>query len=145
MNKNKISYIGVKGIIVNGEGQVLITQEPTHYVGGGKWELPGGKIAEGEEETPLEQILMREIQEELGETFQIQIGGIIDVMRRPWTKPEALADQVFLVVFKCSYKSGEVNLSHENEGFAWITASELTQYEFVSGYLPVLEKYFQKC
>ena len=57
MDKNKISYIGVKGIIVNDDGKVLITQEPTNFVGGGKWELPGGKIANGEEETPLGEIL----------------------------------------------------------------------------------------
>ena len=44
MDKNKISYIGVKAIIVNSDGEVLITQEPTRFVGGGKWELPGRQI-----------------------------------------------------------------------------------------------------
>ena len=140
-DKNKISYIGVKGIIVNDDGKVLITQEPTHFVGGGKWELPGGKIAKGEEEIPLEEILWREIQEELGEVFQIKVGRIIDVMRRPWNKPGASADQVMLAVYECRYQNGDIKLSHENNDFAWVTAQELNQYEFIPGYLPVLEKY----
>ena len=142
MDKNKISYIGVKGVIVNDEGKVLVTQEPTHFIGGGKWKLPGGKIAVGEEEIPLEEILLREIREELSETFQVEVAEIIDVMRRPWNKPGASADQVMLVVFKCLYCGGEVVLSHENNDFAWITAQELGTYEFIPGYLPVLEKYF---
>ena len=141
-DKNKISYIGVKGLIVNSEGKVLITQEPTHFVGGGKWELPGGKIANGEEDIALEEILSREIREELGEAFHVDIGKLVDVMRRPWNKPGASADQVMLVVYECSYLGGDVALSHENNDYAWIMAGNLSQYNFVPGYLPVLKKYF---
>lgn len=144
MDKNKISYIGVKGLIVNAKGEVLITQEPKHFVGGGKWELPGGKIANGEEQTPLETILEREIFEELGADFKVEIGSIIDVMRRPWNKPGASADQVMLVVFECKYRGGEIALSDENIGSAWITKKEFPNYEFVAGYPPVLEKYFSR-
>ena len=136
--------MGVKGLIVNNDGKVLITQEPTHFFDGGKWELPGGKIAEGEEETPLEEILKREIREELGEAFRVEIGDMIDIMRRPWNNPGAAANQVMLVVFKCRYQEGKIELSFENNDFAWITAEELHQHEFVSGYLPVLEKYFKE-
>lgn len=139
---DKISYIGVKAIIVNDDGKVLITQEPIHFIGGGKWELPGGKIANGEEETALEEILQREIREELGETFQVQIGKIIDVMRRPWNKPGASTDQVMLIVFECRHMSGNVQLSHENNDFAWVIAKELPLYEFIPGYSSVVKKYF---
>lgn len=141
--ENKISYVGVKALIVNNEGKVLITQEPTHFVGGGKWELPGGKLSEGEEITPLEEVLAREIREELGEKFSVSVDRVIDVMRRPWNKPGAKADMVFLAVFHCTYKGGEVVLSEENNNYAWMTAGELSKYDFVSGYLPVLENYFR--
>ena len=143
MDKNKISYIGVKALIVNDGGKVFITQEPTHFVGGGRWELPGGKIANGEEAVPLEDILRREVKEELGDKFQMSIGNLIDVMRRPWNKPGASADQVMLAVFRCRYLGGDITLSHENNDFAWVTAKDVSQYEFIPGYLPVLEKYFQ--
>ena len=143
MDANKISYIGVKALIVDTDGKVLITQEPTHFVGGGTWELPGGKIAEGEETTSLETILTREIREELGSEFTMTVGPVIDVMRRPWSKPGARADQVFLAVFKCKYEKGEIILSEENPSFAWITKNDLPHYKFVSGYVPVLRKYFE--
>ena len=142
-DKNKISYVGVKGVIVNDDGNVLITQEPTHFFDGGKWELPGGKINNGEEEIPLEEILRREVREELGEEFQIEIGKIIDVLRRPWNNPGASANQVMLVVFECFHRGGDIKLSYENNDFAWISAQELPRYEFIPGYLPVLEKYFK--
>ncbi|MEI7720161.1 MAG: NUDIX domain-containing protein [bacterium] len=144
MSKNKISYIGVKALIVNKGSRVLITQEPTHFEGGGRWELPGGKIAEGEEEAPLKEILLREIREELGTAFQVTVGNIADVMRRPWNKSGALADQVMLVVYECQHQGGEIELSEENNDFAWIEASDLPQYDFIPGYLPVLEKYFSR-
>ena len=144
MDHNKISYIGVKGLIVRHDGNVLITQEPIHFQGGGKWELPGGKIAEGEESFPLEQILLREVEEELGKSFKIEIRGIIDVMRRPWNKPGARADQVMLAVFECLYRDGDVTLSDENDSYAWIGLNDIGNYTFVSGYLPVLRKYLEK-
>jgi len=140
---NKISYVGVKALITDGNGRVLITQEPTYFVGGGKWELPGGKIANGEEQIPLEEILKREVREELGDAFQIEVGEIVDVMRRPWNKPGASADQVMLVVYRCRHDGGDIILSDENNAYAWITAGDLNQYEFIPGYLPVLEKYLK--
>lgn len=141
METNKISYIGVKALIVDDAGNVLITQEPLNFVGGGKWELPGGKIANGEENTALEDILMREVREELGPYIDISIGKVIDVMRRPWNKPGASADQVMLAVFECRYQGGEIVLSEENNAYTWISGKELPEYEFVPGYPPVLEKY----
>ena len=142
--ESKISYIGVKALIVNVEGKVLITQEPTHFIGGEKWELPGGKLNEGEEGTSLEKVLAREIHEELGDQFSVSVDRVIDVMRRPWNKPGAKADMVFLAVFLCTYKGGEIVLSEENNGYVWVTESEFSNYEFIPGYLPVLEKYFKR-
>ena len=49
--------ISVKGIILKGDGALLL-QEPD-----GEWELPGGKLEDGED---LEKTLIREIYEETG-------------------------------------------------------------------------------
>lgn len=141
--KNKLSYIGVKALIVDGN-KVLITQEPTWFVGGGKWELPGGKIAEGEEETPLEEILLREINEELGDDFKVEVGNVIDIMRRPWNRPGCESDLVFLAVFKCHYKGGDIKLSEENNSSAWIDENDIDKFEFIEGYKKVLQNYFKK-
>ncbi len=140
---NKLSYIGTKAIICDGD-KILITQEPLTFVGGGKWELPGGKLSEGEEQTSLKESLLREVREELGKDIKVKIEDIVGIIRRPWNKPGAQADLVFLATFKCTYISGEITLSDENNAFAWITKDELKNYEFISGYLPVLENFFEK-
>lgn len=140
---NKLSYIGVKGIVCDGD-KILITQEPLTFVGGGKWELPGGKLAIGEEEAPLEETLLREIEEELGADFKISVNELVDIICRPWNKPGCEADMVFLATYRCKYLSGNIVLSNENHAFAWVTKGELNDYEFIPGYLPVLKKFFEK-
>ena len=140
--KNKLSYIGVKALITN-KDTVLITQEPTWFTGGGKWELPGGRLAEGEEEIPLEEILLREINEELGDAFTVEVGAVVDVMRRPWNKPGSESNLVFLAVFKCQYKEGDIKLSEENNAYTWIGKDEIAEYEFIDGYKKVLQNYFK--
>jgi 8-oxo-dGTP pyrophosphatase MutT (NUDIX family) len=140
---NKVSYIGTKAIIRK-DGKILITQEPLNFVGGGKWELPGGKLDEKEAYGPLEDALMREIKEELGATFRVNVGPLFGVIRRPWNKPGASADMVFLATYLCDHVQGEIVLSDENHAFKWIGRDELHAQEFVPGYLPVLESFFNK-
>lgn len=140
---NKLSYIGVKGIICDGN-KILITQEPQTFVGGGKWELPGGKLSHGEESTPLQDILLREIKEELGPDIKVEIGDLVDIIRRPWNKPGCESDMVFLATYECAYRGGKITLSEENCAYRWVTADDIVGYEFIPGYLPVLQKFFEQ-
>lgn len=51
------------GIIPNAKGQVLIAKRPDHWLGGGFWEFPGGKIEPDEDSLGA---LKRELLEEVG-------------------------------------------------------------------------------
>lgn len=51
------------GIVANSCGQLLIAKRPLHWMGGGFWEFPGGKI---EPEEDSETALKRELLEEVG-------------------------------------------------------------------------------
>jgi 8-oxo-dGTP diphosphatase len=53
----------VAAILLNAEGRVLIARRKPHKEQGGKWELPGGKVEEGE---PYADALARELREEFG-------------------------------------------------------------------------------
>lgn len=51
------------GVLVQADGQFLLTSRPEGKVYAGYWEFPGGKLEAGES---VEQALRRELQEELG-------------------------------------------------------------------------------
>jgi 8-oxo-dGTP diphosphatase len=51
------------GIIANAEGKLLVAKRPKHWLGGGLWEFPGGKLEANENS---EAALRRELLEEIG-------------------------------------------------------------------------------
>jgi 8-oxo-dGTP diphosphatase len=54
------------GVLLQADGQFLLTSRPDGKVYAGYWEFPGGKLEAGES---VEQALRRELQEELGITI----------------------------------------------------------------------------
>ena len=54
------------GVLLQADGQFLLTSRPEGKVYAGYWECPGGKLEAGES---VEQALRRELQEELGITI----------------------------------------------------------------------------
>ncbi len=54
------------GILIRGDGALLLTSRPEGKVYAGYWEFPGGKLEAGES---VEQALRRELQEEIGITI----------------------------------------------------------------------------
>lgn len=70
-------HVGVKGLIRHpGTGQILFMRSPS-----GAWDLPGGRIDEGERS--LEETLMRELNEELPGISDISIGAQLGAVRTP--------------------------------------------------------------
>ena len=62
-SKNRITIQVAVGIVVNEAGQLLVAKRPEHWLGGGFWEFPGGKIEVDED---AETALKRELLEEVG-------------------------------------------------------------------------------
>ncbi|NYE28096.1 8-oxo-dGTP diphosphatase [Rhodanobacter sp. K2T2] len=66
------------GLMIDGEGRVLLAERPQGKHLAGFWEFPGGKLEAGE--LPLE-ALARELREELG----IELQSAQPLIRVPWT------------------------------------------------------------
>jgi len=115
------------GVLIDREGNFLLTSRPEGKVYAGYWEFPGGKLEPGE---TVEQALRRELHEELG----IQIGAV-----QPW-KIE-LVDyahaRVRLHFCKVHDWQGEFQM-RERQAMAW-QALPVQVQPVLPGTIPVLQ------
>lgn len=120
------------GVLIQADGQFLLTSRPAGKVYEGYWEFPGGKIEAGE---TVEQALRRELQEEIGITI---------AAARPWRVemvdyPHALVRLHFCQVFQWT---GELQMK-EGQGYAWQDLPVQVR-PVLPGTLPVLAWFAQE-
>ena len=120
------------GVLIQTDGQFLLTSRPPGKVYEGYWEFPGGKLEQGES---IEQALRRELLEEIG----VAIGAV-----HPWKVemvdyPHALVRLHFCKVFDWA---GELQM-HEGQSFAW-QGLPVTVQPILPGTIPVLKWFAQE-
>jgi 8-oxo-dGTP diphosphatase len=98
------------GVLIDPEGQFLLTSRPAGKVYAGYWEFPGGKVEAGES---VEAALRRELHEELG----ITIGPALPWKTELMDYPHARVRLHFCKVFAWS---GEFEM-REAQQMAWQT------------------------
>ena len=109
----------VAGVIRDEQGRYLITRRLAGKHLEGLWEFPGGKR---EPDESLEQSLRRELQEELGATFEV--GERIETVR--WSYPELT---VVLHFFRCRVQAGTI-AAREGQLMQWVAPTDLHRYDF---------------
>ncbi len=115
------------GVLVDGEGRLLIAQRPAGKIAAGKWEFPGGKIEPGE--TALE-ALKRELQEELG----VGIGHARPLLR---FRHEYSDRHVLLDTWLVDRWDGAPQ-SREQQAFAWRGLDQLGDLDLLPTVTPIL-------
>ena len=126
----KLPYLKVAaGILINGEGDVLIAQRVKNDGYQGQWEFPGGKLEAGES---AQQALHRELEEEI---------GISVTEAKPFcTLEHRYPDrQVKLFVFLVSDFAGQPR-AREGQGLRWVKAAELREIQFLKGNEAIVEQ-----
>lgn len=117
------------GILIDRDGQILVTQRPEGKAMAGMWEFPGGKLESGE--TP-EYALCRELKEEL------------DIM----TCPACLQSLTFasysyddfhllMPVFACRNWQGMIT-PKEGQAMQWVSLSQLSSLEMPPADIPLI-------
>lgn len=106
-----VFQVSLKVLLRNGE-KVLLTKESGDII-----DLPGGRVDMGEENMPLEDIIAREISEELGKDLKFRLGQVLFVDRVDRTKEDRW---IFHVVFDAEYLSGDIILSDEHVSYEWV-------------------------
>ena len=102
-------FVSVAGIVVNGDGRILVVKRRDN----GEWQPPGGVL---EWDETIEEGLRREIQEETGIEVHIdRLTGVYKNMRLG----------VVALVFRCRPSTGSLHTSSETEEARWMSAQEV--------------------
>ena len=114
-----MNWLEVTAAVIRQNGKVLICQRPRSKSCGLLWEFPGGKIEMGE---TGEQCIVRECQEELGITLNVE-RKLTDII---YDAPDYT---IHLHLYLCNMIAGTLE-KKEHNAIAWITPDEIAQYEF---------------
>jgi len=120
---NLIEYVfglAVRAVITNEDGKILIIKRASDSkTNPGKWELPGGKVDQGES---FDKALLREVYEETN--LKIKLDNVIGASQQDLPLIRAVH-----IIMSGSIVEGELNLSSEHEGYAWEFLENLRDYE----------------
>ncbi len=133
--EDKLFYIGQKAFIEK-NGKVLVLFDPQLGL-----DFPGGKIQVGEND--FDEALRREVREETG--LEIEINSPFHRWYYDFpAKHRNAGKQVYLIGFRCFYRSGEVHLSDEHNKFQWVSKEDHRSLDDGSEYFRALQKYFEE-
>lgn len=112
--------LSVRVLLTNEEGKILILKRSTDSkTNPGKWELPGGKVDQGES---FDQALIREVHEET--QLKITLDHVVGVSEQNLHLIRAVH-----IIMSGKIIEGNLTLSSEHEGYAWVFFENLVEYE----------------
>jgi 8-oxo-dGTP diphosphatase len=118
-----IDYIfglSVRVLLKDEDDKILILKRSTDSkTNPGKWELPGGKVDQKES---FDQALIREVYEET--QLKIALDHVVGVSEQNLHLIRAVH-----IIMSGKILEGNLNLSDEHEGYAWVFFKNLTEYE----------------
>jgi 8-oxo-dGTP diphosphatase len=126
------TMIVAAGIVIE-NGRVLLAQRKPDAHLAGAWELPGGKVEEGEDPRDA---LRRELREELG--IDVRVGEIVDVT---FHRYEAVNKTILLLFFDATRVPGSAEpRALDVATFEWSGVSGLDPARFPAGDVAVVAK-----
>jgi len=137
---NNQTHILLINALVIKDGKILVGQrsyEESHQPG--RWSIPGGKVdrTNGDVENIVEKTLKREVLEETG----VEIEEEVKLMANN-TFIRSTGHHVVVLVFLCTWKSGEAKPLEDTNDVKWITKEEVGQYDFSEGVLRYINQAF---
>ena len=125
--------IKVVAALIEKDNKVLIAKRPTGDPNVlGKWEFPGGKVEQNEDE-------LHAIEREIREEFELEIKAKKFLINNVCEYPSKTVD---LRLYSCDYVKGEFKL-HDHSEIAWVNKEELLTYDLAPADIP-LAKYIKE-
>lgn len=124
-----IFMIKVVAALIEKENKIFIAKRATGDTNVlGKWEFPGGKVEQNEDELSA---IEREIKEELN----IDIKANFFITNNICEYPNKTID---LRLYNCTYCDGELNLNDHSE-YKWVLKEELLDYDLADADIPLAQ------
>lgn len=121
----------VRGIIKNDNGEILIVKRhPKSKTDPEMWELPGGKVENGEFFTDA---LVREIKEEVN--LDVNVGDFAEAIQNDYSHKRTVQIMMYLDV-----KEGEVKISEEHVDWMWADIEKMRTLELSTSLEKMLKK-----
>ncbi|MBI4034435.1 NUDIX hydrolase [Candidatus Saccharibacteria bacterium] len=143
MTREKLFQVGVKALITNARGQILLLDSGDWHLNHQKrhWDIPGGRIKEGHDALDT---LRREVEEEIGikkfgrpEFFTATISNFQDI------PVNGRKVGLLLMVYKVRIPAGSIiKLSEEHTGYKWVSrkeAAKMLVYKYPDEFTRLLE------
>jgi 8-oxo-dGTP pyrophosphatase MutT (NUDIX family) len=140
-SRNKDMYnIAVKLLLRDGD-KLLITHDIFK-----SWDIPGGRIKKDEFEAPLESVIRRKMNEELGSEVEYEISEPVVFFRvkriEYSTKEEA---RIFAIGYSAKYLRGDIKLGQNHDRFEWVDVNTFKPEDyFTGGWLTGVQEYIKK-
>lgn len=117
---NHVYGLAVRVLLTDQDGKILILKRSTESkTNPGKWELPGGKVNPDES---FDHALIREVYEETN--LKIALEHVVGASEQNLHIIRAVH-----IIMSGKIIEGELNLSCEHEGYAWVWMETLPDYE----------------
>ena len=121
--------IKVVAALIENDNKVLLARRSTGDINVlGKWEFPGGKVEQDENEFDA-------IEREIKEEFELTIKAKEFLINNVCEYPTKVVD---LRLYKCDYVSGEFNL-HDHSEYKWVGKEELLEYDLAPADIPLAD------
>lgn len=131
LNMTSSYGLTVRGIIKNDDGEILIVKRhPKSRTDPEMWELPGGKVENGEH---FADALVREIKEETD--LDCEVGDFAEAVQNDYTHKRTVQIMMYLENVK-----GDVRISDEHTDWMWANLDEIRTLEISTSLKKVLEK-----
>jgi hypothetical protein len=131
-NNKDLYFVAVKVFLIDSEGNFLITKDRF-----GDWDIPGGRLREQDFSIPLESVVERKINEELGESVKYELGKPAIFMRHERNEilpsGEREKRRIFGIGYTAQYKNGEITVGKNHEKYEWVSIETFEPEKFFTG------------
>lgn len=134
-------FVAVK-LFLRDEDKLLITHDIF-----GSWDLPGGRLRKDEFDKPLEQVIERKLNEELGGTVKYKLGEpcVFFRVERVEHGLEGKKVRIFAVGYDAEYMGGEIELGKNHDKMEWVNVEDFKPEEYFNGgWLRGVEEYLKR-